>query len=186
MTEYLSAYGIALGSNINKLDPSVRHVHAYNGEASMLGQVNVKRGNGRLALFVGRLLKLPPPLSEAEAKIVFKTTGYSEVLTREYGPDRNGQIWIMQSDIEADPAAPMMIHESFGHAKLTLQLHTNHGKLAHEITGVTLFGVPLPKFCWPELCATEWQENGRYRFDVCLSLPLAGFIIRYSGWLLPA
>lgn len=186
MTSDLSAYGVALGSNIEKLDSAVKLVHAYRGSASMLGQVNVKRGTGRLSLFIGRVMGFPPPLSEAEAKILFETVGYSENLKREYGPDRNGHIWVMQSHILADPNRPMTISERFGRAKLKLRLHVNQGKLSHEITRMSLFGLPLPRFCWPELTATEWAENGRYRFDVCLSVPIAGFIIRYSGWLLPA
>jgi hypothetical protein len=37
----------------------------------------------------------------------------------------------------------------------------------------------------PRIDAREWQEGDRFRFSVAVSAPLAGRIVRYSGWLQP-
>jgi hypothetical protein len=45
------------------------------------------------------------------------------------------------------------------------------------------FGVPLPLWLCPRSDAYEASVDGRFRFHVAISLPLAGLIVRYEGWL---
>lgn len=44
-------------------------------------------------------------------------------------------------------------------------------------------GMPLPRFCWPIIKAVETGEEGRFRFDVEIGLPVIGRLIRYRGTL---
>jgi hypothetical protein len=34
--------------------------------------------------------------------------------------------------------------------------------------------------------AREWEEDGRFWFDVPIALPLIGLIVHYRGWLAPS
>ena len=44
----------------------------------------------------------------------------------------------------------------------------------------------LPRFLAPRSDTREYQdEQGRFRFDVRLSLPLIGLLAHYRGWLMP-
>ena len=52
-----------------------------------------------------------------------------------------------------------------------------------RLCGWSALGIPLPLALAPRIAAREWEEDGRFRFAVSASLPLAGEIVRYSGWL---
>jgi hypothetical protein len=43
----------------------------------------------------------------------------------------------------------------------------------------------MPKALMPKSETAEYVEGGRFRFDVGISLPLAGLVVRYRGWLAP-
>ncbi len=49
--------------------------------------------------------------------------------------------------------------------------------------GMRCCGLPLPRALWPGIEATESEEEGRFRFDVQIGLPLVGRLVRYRGWL---
>ena len=56
-----------------------------------------------------------------------------------------------------------------------------------HLTRWTVFGLRLPLALAPRIEAREWQdEAGRFRFDVAVALPLAGEVVHYTGWLVPA
>jgi len=54
-----------------------------------------------------------------------------------------------------------------------------------KMTGWSMFGVPLPLALAPRSPAREWEEDGRFHFDVPIDLPLIGRVIHYRGWLEP-
>ena len=60
--------------------------------------------------------------------------------------------------------------------------------LHYPIVAGRLLGViPLPRPLLPISDTREYVDgDGRACFDVSVTHPLAGFIVRYSGWLLPA
>jgi Domain of unknown function (DUF4166) len=47
-------------------------------------------------------------------------------------------------------------------------------------------GIPLPGWSLPRSDTTEAADGPRTTFDVALSLPLIGPIVRYRGWVAPA
>ena len=50
----------------------------------------------------------------------------------------------------------------------------------------SFLGLPLPGFLAPRGDSFEFEKHGRFCFDVEVTLPVAGFVIRYSGYLKPA
>jgi hypothetical protein len=49
----------------------------------------------------------------------------------------------------------------------------------------SVFGVALPMWLCPGSQAHETVEDGRFAFDVAISHPMTGLIVRYKGWLEP-
>ena len=45
--------------------------------------------------------------------------------------------------------------------------------------------IPLPLRLAPRSVACEWADDGRFRFDVPIALPLIGRLVHYRGWLSP-
>ena len=45
--------------------------------------------------------------------------------------------------------------------------------------------LPLPASLFEGVRCREFEQDGRYRFEVEARLPLVGRVIRYEGWLLP-
>jgi hypothetical protein len=41
----------------------------------------------------------------------------------------------------------------------------------------------MPMALAPRTPAREWQEDGRFQFDVSIALPLIGPVVHYRGWL---
>ena len=80
--------------------------------------------------------------------------------------------------------------ERFGPFTFTLALQVTDGRLRFPVIAGRVGRVPLPRAILPRSVATEWQEETpdgpRARFDVALSLPIAGPLVRYQGWVRPA
>ena len=75
--------------------------------------------------------------------------------------------------------------ERFGLVRFEFDLPSDSAGLRLIIRRWWLGPLPLPLFLAPRSEAREWEEEGRFRFEVAASLPLAGEIVRYSGWLVP-
>jgi hypothetical protein len=76
--------------------------------------------------------------------------------------------------------------ERFGALRFTFDLPSDAHGLEMHLREWSLFGVPMPLSLAPRGVAREWDEQGRFRFDVPIGLPLVGRIVHYTGWLEPA
>ena len=47
----------------------------------------------------------------------------------------------------------------------------------------SLSGLSLPLWLAPRITAREWEETGRFRFEVAVAMPMVGEVVRYSGSL---
>lgn len=75
--------------------------------------------------------------------------------------------------------------ERFGPIYFRCDLVGDHTGLQMAMQGWSILGVPLPLALAPRSQAREWPEDGRFHFDVPVSLPLIGRIVHYRGWLEP-
>jgi len=80
--------------------------------------------------------------------------------------------------------------ERFGPFTFTLGLEVKGDSLIFPVISGRLGPIPLPRVILPRSDAVETVEetpkDPRARFDVALSLPLVGALVRYQGWLMPA
>lgn len=74
--------------------------------------------------------------------------------------------------------------ERLGPVEFAFRLRNAHGAILWTVAKVRLFGaVPLPTSWFSDVQARESERDGRYCFEVSASLPLAGLLVRYTGWL---
>jgi len=79
---------------------------------------------------------------------------------------------------------PGVVSESFGPFRFDMKISAENGALAMTIIGWRMGPLPLPAFLAPRSTATESaDEQGRFRFDVPIALPMVGRLTHYSGWL---
>lgn len=76
-----------------------------------------------------------------------------------------------------------MLKERFGPQRFDFDLPFSPTGLTMVMKGWSLFGLPLPLALAPRSLASEWEDDGRFQFNVPISLPLIGRLVYYRGWL---
>ena len=80
-----------------------------------------------------------------------------------------------------------MVVERFGPLRFRLKPTLSPAGITMPVRGWSIWHVPLPGWLAPSSDARETMDDqGRFRFDVQLSLPLVGTVAHYCGWLVPA
>jgi hypothetical protein len=76
------------------------------------------------------------------------------------------------------------VSERFGPMSMDLSLTPEGGRLVYRVEGWRLGPISLPPALGPSTVAFEEVDaEGRFVFDVTISLPLVGRVVRYRGWL---
>lgn len=149
------------------------------GTSRWTGRCIVEGGGTTAARLVAALFRLPAATAEAPIAVEFAATDDGEVWTRRIGAR------IMRSRQRIDPRKPAgWLVEHFGIFAFDLELQVVQRRLSLLMRGMRCFGIPLPPVLWPRIAAREWEEQGRFCFDVEIALPLAGRLVRYRGWLI--
>ncbi len=76
------------------------------------------------------------------------------------------------------------VWERFGPFTFEIALEVSDGRLGYPVRRARLFGLPWPMALTPKSDTFEAVDaDGRATFDVAISLPIAGRLIHYQGWL---
>ena len=174
-------YQTLLGAAFFRLPDTLRTLHGVHGSARYAGRVTVARGRGLLSRLCGRLAGLPAAMTEAPLTVEFVTGPKGEIWSRQFGaPPRasrmRSRLWHRDGQLR----------ERLGPIQLRFVLHTHDGTIYWNVVGARLFGMlPLPAALFRDVRCNEREHNGHYTFEVEATLPLAGALIRYGGWLAP-
>ena len=168
-------YAQAMGSRFARLPEAVRGMHDFIGDAGAFGEGEVRRGKG-LAWLVGRVMGFPPEGSWP-LRVAFSAEDGKERWTRDFGG---------HAFSSALSQAGQGVAERFGPLRFAFDLPSDEEGLKMVLRGWTAFGVPMPRWLGPRIDAREWQEDGRFRFEVAVAMPLLGPVVRYTGWLVRA
>lgn len=162
-----------LGDAFAYVSPHVRALHLHAGTRRYRGEVEVERGCGLLAALCIRAARLPPAgQGPIEVEIVEDVNG--ERWTRHIaGHAMRSRLWA-QGDL---------LCERLGFVTFGFLLHADAGAIMWQVVRVRVLGLPLPARWFAQVAAREYEDAGRYRFDVSAALPLAGLLVRYRGWL---
>ena len=167
-------YERLVGKGWGELDEPVRRLHLC---ASGEGKFAVRRGEGRLARIVARLLGLPPG-------------GESVPLLLSVEPHGGGERWRRnfagkEFATEQGEHAGAWMAERTGPFELHFRLTAEGGALAYRQEGAFLrvksLRVRLPRLLAPRVEAWERADEGGVRVSVCVMSPLTGPLISYEG-----
>lgn len=166
-----------LGAEFYYLAPEVKALHARQGTFRYEGRCTVERGRNPLGRLAGALMRLPPAMIDAPLAVVFDADGARETWQRSFGGKP------MRSRLVFDGGR---LRERLGPGTFHFRLFRIDGDLHWVAEKLRVFGfIPVPARWLDDVRCREFDDAGRYGFEVEAHLPLFGLLVRYRGWLMP-
>jgi hypothetical protein len=171
-------YARLVGDGWGGLDEPVRRLHL---RARGAGVFAVRRGEGRFARLVARLMGLPQSGESVPLLLSVEPHGGGECWRRNFA----GREFVTEQSGQSGRAGPLLA-ERAGPFELLFRLRVEGGALVYRPEGAALrvsgLRVRLPRLLAPRVEARERaDEGGGVRVEVCVTAPLAGLLIRYEG-----
>lgn len=157
---------------LSALPPRVRRLHQDARPCRYAGSVAVERGCGRAARLAAAVLRLPPAGTHA--------------LQVEIAADAHGERWSRR--FGAVPVTSRLtirdgrLIERIGIAALGFGLTAAADGLRWRAESLSIAGIALPRRGF-DVAAHEYEQDGRYRFEVTVRLAPFGLLIAYAGSL---
>jgi hypothetical protein len=156
------------------LPARVQALHRAIGTRIYRGEADVQRGTGLLSRLCGWVTAQPPAAMHVSLQVAISATESGECWTRDFaGHPMRSTMW----------ASDGLLCERLGLVTFAFALVAADGVLTWQVRRVRALGVPLPARWFDGVRARESEVAGRYHFDVEASLPLAGMLVHYRGWL---
>ncbi|MDB5380331.1 MAG: hypothetical protein JWR00_4777 [Rubritepida sp.] len=171
-------YPGALGSAWARLPAELRAMHEIRGRAVAEGRATVEGGSGLVARLMAAVIGFPRAAADTPVQVTFEVADGQENWTRRFGGESFSSCQFAGSD--------GLICEGFGPLVFGMAAIVEGVRLRLVLRRWSAFGIPLPLWACPRMEAHETVEEGRFRFHVELSHPIAGLIVRYRGWLIPS
>ncbi len=170
------------GAAFAALPQPLRAFHDAAGSPVWYGRARVENGKSPVAWLFRRIIGLPEASENLPVTVSVERSisggNRAEIWTRNFGGIR------FASRLHLDDEN--RLHERFGPVDFRLGLSGQNGRIGLPVVSACLFGLPLPGLLLPRSEATEEVDaEGRFRFDVKLTLPLFGPLVHYAGWLTP-
>lgn len=195
------AFPQALGSAFADLPEGVRRFHLETAPPVWRGFAMVEGSTGIVARVVRRIVGLPDPMQgpvtvtvdrrpavaagslDSPAGLGSRDAGAPaplvETWRRTFGSQR------VVSEISA--ASRGRLIERFGPLRFELHPEASPHGLTLSVGAWSVWHMPMPRALAPRCAASETVDpNGRFQFDVRLTIPVIGLIAHYRGWLEPA
>lgn len=162
-----------LGAGFGALPRRVQRLHEQAGTVVYTGQVEVTRGAGWLARCCAWATRLPPA-GRGPIEVEIVASAASEHWTRRVGRHAmRSRLW----------ARDGLLCERLGLVTFGFRLGMDGDTLTWRVARVRSLGLPLPARWFTGVVAREGDGDGCYTFDVRATLPLAGLLVHYRGWL---
>lgn len=170
-----SLYEKVMGSEFTKLPASLQKLHRVGRDAGFHGEAQVTGGSNSLAKLAAKIFGFPPA-GNHDLHVHIKVDEAGETWTRRFSGKR------FSSRLQK---TGRHLTESFGPFQFCFDLPITDNGLRMEMSGWKFWSMPLPLFLAPRSRASEWDEDGRFHFDVPIALPIVGLMVHYRGWLEP-
>lgn len=160
-------------SRFDSLAPSLQRIHAREGRHRYSGEVDVVRGRGLLARLCAWATCLPAQ-GHGTMHVEIFANHHGEQWTRRYcGRSMRSRLWAKNG----------LLYERLGLVTFVFRLEAEDHAITWHVQRVHALGVPLPVRWFSQVHAREYEQDGRYRYEVNAALPLTGMLVRYRGSL---
>ncbi|HMB46750.1 MAG TPA: DUF4166 domain-containing protein, partial [Afifellaceae bacterium] len=176
----LPLYRRLLGERYDALDPPLRDAHDFTGRQDFTGRANVSRGSRLLSRLIARIIGFPSAGRDIALKVCLSSDGQRELWQRNFDGQR-----FESEQFAGHGRNEGLLMERFGLMTFGLGLIAEDDRLRLVGRNGSILGLPLPSFLLPDIEAHEDAPDGRFNFHVRISVPLAGLIVAYEGWLEP-
>jgi len=167
-------YARLMGARYAALPKAVRDMHNVLRDNGAHGRAIVTRGRGIAARLIAGLIGFPAA-GEHALHVGFSERDGREIWTRDFSGRRFSSRLSQWRGLLVERFGPM----SFG-----FDLPSDSKGLEMIMRRWWLGPLPMPMTLAPRAPAREWQdEEGRFRFNVRIGLPLIGPVVHYRGWL---
>ncbi|MEL6586665.1 MAG: DUF4166 domain-containing protein [Pseudomonadota bacterium] len=171
-----AVFAAALGDGFHDLPRPVRDLHAVLAHRRWSGTARVDRGKGRLARVICALVGFPPASDAVPVEITMERRGTTECWMRDFGGRR------FRSHLSLDgPAGSGRVRERFGALSFGIALQVSDDTLSYPVVNGRVLGLPMPRWLLPVSETFERADGGSATFDVGISLPFVGLLVRYRG-----
>lgn len=172
-----SLFARAIGPAFETLPEAIRVLHETPGRSVWRGRAMTEGASSPLAALVARLVGFPGGQADCEAEVRIDADGERSIWRRRIG----GRTF---SSVLSRPGDGGRIVERFGGLSFRLRLTPEGDRLIYSVEGWRLGPLPLPQALAPRTRTHEDVDaEGRFVFDVEISVPLIGRLVRYRGWL---
>lgn len=168
-------YRRVMGERFDRLPPAVRRMHEVLRDGGASGEAEVLGATNALGTLVARVMRFPQP-GRHKLHVAFTERDGEECWTRQFGATS------FASSLSSKGGA---LFERFGPLRFAFDLSGDDRGLEMTMKGWAFGRLPLPLALAPRSRAREWEDLGRFNFDVPIELPLIGRIVHYKGWLVP-
>jgi hypothetical protein len=166
-------YVRVMGGGSGVLPEAVRDMHDILRDDGAHGRATVTRGRNFAARLIAGLIGFPEE-GEHALHVGFTERDGRETWTRDFSGRRfSSRLY------EKDG----LLIERFGATAFGFHLPSDAMGLEMVLRRWWLGPLPMPMALAPRTPAREWEEDGRFHFDVSIGLPLIGQVVHYRGWL---
>ena len=167
----------AIGPGFDRLPAAIRALHETPGRSLWRGEATTEGAAGPLAALAARVVGFPSAQATCPVEVAIEAHGERSVWRRRIGG------YAFSSVLSATREGGRVC-ERFGPLIMDLRLTPEAARLVYEVQGWRLGPLPLPRALGPSTRAHEEVDaEGRFVFDVEISAPLIGRLVRYRGWL---
>jgi hypothetical protein len=174
MSGAASMYERAMGEQFHRLPVAVQRFHRLAGKHVLHGEVQTDAPSGALAHLMALCLGTPRQPTNGMIRFELDAAPDTEVWTRHF-PSRS-----MTSRMRL---VGHEVVEQLGPARLAFELCEAEGKLQMRLQRLWFIGIPCPRWLLPRIVAEETADGDRFCFRVQASLPMAGVVASYRGYL---
>lgn len=170
---YVPVYRRVMGTQFDVLPAAIPALHELVGDDGAAGHAMVTRGRSRVAKLICGIMGFPPA-GESELHVAFSERDGIERWERDF----NGRRFASEMRQRGN-----LLEERFGPLRFYFDLCASDAGLEMQLRKWSVFRIPLPLLIAPRSRAVESVENGKFRFDVSIDMPLFGPLVRYKGHL---
>lgn len=176
-----SLYRHMLGDAWQQLAAPIRELHTIGAGRTFAGRCTVRRGRNPLARLIAGINGFPPAVIDGGMTLRMERRGDRERWERQCNGNR-----FASTQSRGQGRSQWLLRERFGPLAVDMALLIGQGHLRYVVRRWSMFGIPMPLALGPRLQALESVQDGLFKFDVAIGLPLVGLLVHYTGTLAPA